>query len=147
MDRQIHSLTNYSNIYKEDNFTPTTSWRRRCIWRQYNPKLWVKLIKIVQILLTKLILRQRRITLSGKSIKTSTMLRSWAGQRLVTNNMDEKNNLYILNNKKSRSISRQAFLKDSFKQCAWIGAAIARMRASAQMLALLGGVFEQCACA
>ena len=53
--------------------------------------------------------------------------------------MDEKNNLYILNNKfrKSRSISRQAFLKDSFEQCACTGAAMARMRTRAQVMALL----------
>ena len=94
--------------------------------------------------------------------------------QIVTNNRDEKNNscyqkqgwkiiIYLIIRKVKVSVGKR-FLKDSFKQCARIGAAIMRMRtsaqvlallgaaimrmrASAQVLALLGGVFGQCACA
>ena len=45
-------------------------------------------------------------------------------------------NNYILNNKKSRSISWQAFLEGFLQAVHTIGAAITRMRASAQMLAV-----------
>ena len=43
-----------------------------------------------------------------------TVTNNWDEKNNYTNNWDEKNN-YILNNKRNRSISKQAFLKDSFK--------------------------------